>query len=107
MYKEIPVSGGFHQMKDATSALIAPASPIESALSALGEEISALEKYVSQLRARASKVATPPPPSMPCGKAECASTGPHSQTWHSITDAKARIASIGDDIRELTSRLET
>lgn len=91
----------------AAAGLITPVSPIEGALSGLGKEISALEEYVGQLRQRASKVATPMPPPMLCGKAESQPTGPHSPAWHSITEAKDRITSIGADIRELTSRLET
>lgn len=103
MYDEVPSSPKNYRLGETAM----PVSPIEGALAELGKEISALEEYVGLLRARASRVATPAPPSMPCGKAECQSTGPHSATWHSITEAKERITSIGADIRELTSRLET
>ena len=98
-----------YEDRPCTSATLAtPVSPIESALSELGEEISALEKYVVQLRARASKVTVPAPPAIPASDGICPPNGPpHSATWNSIIDAKARICSIGDDIRDLTARLET
>jgi hypothetical protein len=90
-----------------TSGAITTLSPIESALSGLGKEISVLEEALSLLRSRVSGVAKPATPPMPCIKADSQPTGPHSPAWHSITESKDRITSICADIRELTGRIES
>lgn len=100
MYDKLPMEG------PRLGAPAMPSSPIENALAELGKTLSDLEESVSRLHARASKVAVPPKP-MPCTEGKDSDTGPHSETWHGITEARQRISSISADIRELTSRLET